>query len=208
MLSPANNVKSSMNWAKKIKELRYRESIKQDALAAQLGVSQASISIWERGVSSPPHHVQEALRNLYGATPSERLLNAIRSSILINPNPCALFVLRDGRPAIDVVSDTGVLGDFNSDPDQNMRSVFGTELEQMYPQLVESGLFKGAINTARLICNARLGARNVPVTISLAPFSLDQEHWFVRIDLRVLTTDEAAAQADGPIPHLTMIPAG
>jgi transcriptional regulator with XRE-family HTH domain len=195
-----------MNWAKKIKELRYRESIKQDALAAQLGVSQASVSIWERGVSAPPHHVQETLRNLYGATPSERLLNAIRSSILHNPNPCALITLRDERPIIDTISDTGLFGKFDGNVDRLLGTLFGDQLEALFAQMLDSGLFSGAIATAKIVSVVIYEGRDLPVTIALAPYSLDQEHWFVRADLRILNKAEAEQMIDPAAPKITLIP--
>ncbi|MDG2045248.1 MAG: hypothetical protein P8J78_11610 [Maricaulis sp.] len=195
-----------MNWAKKIKELRYCESIKQDAPAAQLGVSQASVSIWERGVSAPPRHVQETLRNLYGDGPSERLLEAIRASIVISPNPCALLVLRDGCPVIDARSQTGVLGDTVECQTETLSSVYGDEIEGLCLNLVESGLFDGAIRTATIVCNSGPDGRERPVRVSAAPFSLDQQSWWVRIDLRSLKMDDVLNLSGGEMPSISIVP--
>ena len=50
-----------------LRVLRAQLRWKQDRLAEHLGVSQATISRWEAGLSAPDEHQLEAIRALMGA---------------------------------------------------------------------------------------------------------------------------------------------
>ncbi|AMO44092.1 XRE family transcriptional regulator [Roseobacter phage DSS3P8] len=50
-----------MNWMDIVKNARLRNGLKQDALAAYLGVDQGTVSRWERGTSSPTVSLQKSV---------------------------------------------------------------------------------------------------------------------------------------------------
>ncbi|AWY09155.1 transcriptional regulator [Ruegeria phage vB_RpoS-V10] len=50
-----------MDWMNIVKNARLRNGLKQDALAAYLGVDQGTVSRWERGASSPTLSLQKAV---------------------------------------------------------------------------------------------------------------------------------------------------
>ncbi len=51
-------------WPALVKRLRFLSSLKQDELAQQLGVDQATVSRWERGTYAPDIPVQKRLRDM------------------------------------------------------------------------------------------------------------------------------------------------
>jgi len=51
-------------WPALVKRLRFLSSLKQDELAQQLGVDQATVSRWERGAYVPGIPVQKRLRDI------------------------------------------------------------------------------------------------------------------------------------------------
>ena len=127
-----------MDWAKKIKELRYFEDLKQDVLARQLGVSQASVSQWERGVAEPPEEAQRRLLRRLAQTPPERFLQALKVSVRSSPNVAFLMVRRDGVVLIEMISDGAAqLTNFLSHDDvgQPLRGRFGPVVDSHLDEL-------------------------------------------------------------------------
>ena len=78
-----------MSWPTKIKSHRLRHGLSQAQLAAMIGVSQRTISRWERGDDNPSIIQQKRLRDLGWKLPSELLENLARS-IAHCPAPRAL----------------------------------------------------------------------------------------------------------------------
>lgn len=71
-----------MNWRDLIRGHRRRNGLKQEVLALQLGVNQATISRWERGVDEPNVAMQRRLRDvLFG----KRRENLVADNLLRNP---------------------------------------------------------------------------------------------------------------------------
>ena len=57
-------------WGNHLVAIRKRYNLSQEELADQIGTNQATISRWERCLSSPTYRLQKAITSLYGA-PSE-----------------------------------------------------------------------------------------------------------------------------------------
>ena len=73
-----------LDWARHIREYRLLHGLKQSALAERLGVDQATISRWERGLQQPDLAVQRKLRALVGLdseVPAAVLDRVVRHSI-------------------------------------------------------------------------------------------------------------------------------
>jgi transcriptional regulator with XRE-family HTH domain len=180
-----------MVWAKKIKEIRYFEAIKQDSLANYLGVSQASVSLWERGSSIPPPHIQTKLHRLFGEMPSERLLRSIKASVVNNPNGCALFSLReDGKLILEARSQYGVLSRM-ADIGEALENQLGPEIRNLMTEAIKAGLFRGDIKSAEILCNTTRDGRDFPMHGVITPFQVDRDHWLGRADVRLLSNQEA-----------------
>ena len=93
-------------WDKKIKLFRHRHGLSQAQMGEQMGVSQRTISRWERGDDTPSISRQKRLRDL-GWEPSMILLENLRPSILHCPAPRALTMGQNlnlqvlSKPAIE-----------------------------------------------------------------------------------------------------------
>lgn len=74
-----------MNWHNLIKGHRHRNGLKQEVLALQLGVNQATISRWERGIDIPNVAMQRRLRDLLFGRRQENLVadNLLRNPVVI-----------------------------------------------------------------------------------------------------------------------------
>lgn len=76
-------------WDSIIRNCRLRNGMSQASIAAQLGVSQRTVSRWERGEDNPSLAQQHRLREL-GWEPEGSLLHSLRAAILHCPAPRAL----------------------------------------------------------------------------------------------------------------------
>ena len=94
------------DWSKKIKSYRLRHGASQTQLAQLLGVSQRTISRWERGDDNPGIAQQKKLRDLGWKTPSS-LMENLACSIAHCPAPRALSRTRNlnlqalSKPALE-----------------------------------------------------------------------------------------------------------
>ena len=182
-----------MDWARKIKELRFLENLKQDALAQQLEVSQASISQWERGVSQPPPHIKSKLRHRLMVSPGERLSVALRTSVVESPNVCGLLALRDGDVVVELLShDSYSLFPLITPADigQPVRGKLGTDVDRLLDRLVGEGIFAGRVQHAKLAFTARRGGLTASGIATLTPVCAQENNCLLRCELRLLGPGE------------------
>jgi len=182
-----------MDWVKKIKDLRHFEGLKQDALAVQLGVSQASVSQWERGVVEPPLSVQEKLRERLAATPAARFLESLRVSVRTSPNVAGLLIRRNGVPVFELISDSSaILTDFlhSDDVGKPIRGLFGPHADDQLGQLIEAGLFEGRVESANAVSILRRNGQVGRVVLSLTSFRVPYGDVVVRLEVRSPTDAE------------------
>ena len=78
-----------MRWQDYIRSYRRRLGLSQMQLALMLGVSQRTISRWERGEDRPSPHQQQRLRAL-GWRHSPDLMTSLRLAVRFSPVPRAL----------------------------------------------------------------------------------------------------------------------
>ena len=178
-----------MDWPRKIKELRYFEDLKQDVLARQLGVSQASVSQWERGVAEPPEDVQNRLLRRLALTPPERYLRALKTSVRASPNVAFLMVRRKGEVVIEMISDGAIhLTNFltHEDVGRPMRGRFGPVVDSHLDQLEREGLFEGKLEAAHGTAMLDRDGKQRPVTVSMIPFRVENldTDYVVRAEVR------------------------
>ena len=84
---------SKVNWPSVIRNYRMSKRLKQAALAADLGVTQAMISRWENGESDPPDRVKR------------RLTDMVHDAFVIAPAPTWMDLI-SLNPAIEFVTDS------------------------------------------------------------------------------------------------------
>ena len=94
------------HWGGVVRSVRLRGGISQQQLAQLLGVSQRTISRWERGDDNPSISQQKRLRDL-GWEPPGSLLRSLVSAVTMCPVPRALTrtprlqLLAVSKPALD-----------------------------------------------------------------------------------------------------------
>ena len=64
------NTSLAETWGRAIRDQRAARGLSQDDLAAELGVSQGTISKWERGLNLPPHALVPKIARALGTVPS------------------------------------------------------------------------------------------------------------------------------------------
>lgn len=77
-----------MRVANTIRSYRKREGLKQAALAERLGVSQSTLSRWERGLVTPPPNVLRRVLNLVWTLDGTPCLGFIHGCCLATVTPC------------------------------------------------------------------------------------------------------------------------
>ena len=93
-------------WNSIIRNCRLRHGLSQARIAAMLGVSQRTVSRWERGEDNPSLTQQRRLRDL-GWEPTGSMLQTLHASIIHCPVPRALSkgarltLLAVSKPAIE-----------------------------------------------------------------------------------------------------------
>ena len=89
------------DWACLVRRYRLRHGLTQTRLSALVGVSQRTVSRWERGEDRPNLEIQKKLRDL-GWQPPGSLLASLAAGINHCPLPCALS--RTSRLTLQAVS--------------------------------------------------------------------------------------------------------
>lgn len=184
-----------MNWAYKIRELRLVAQLKQEALATQLDVSQASVSQWERGDSTPPKAIQEKLHDMIRRLPSERNQQAVLASVMRSPNLCCLVAEVDGDVTLLAQSQAGqdlcrILG--RDDIGQPLNGKLGPEFDDVLIKLVRAGAFKGKVSTAITAVEAERDGERIAGVMAHTPVHIEDDTWLLRTDVRILSREEAA----------------
>jgi len=188
-----------MDWSRKIKELRFLENLKQDALAQQLGVSQASVSQWERSVAQPPAHIKAKLRRRLLVSPGERLNAAVRTSVVESPNLCGLLTMRDGEVVVELLShDSYRLFPLLTPADlgQPLRGKLGRDIDRMLDRLVGEGAFNGRVQYAKLAVTAHRNGLSAAGIATVTPVCSQGEACVLRCEVRLLAPGEAVPKLE------------
>ena len=183
-----------MDWAKRIRELRFHERLKQQCLADQLGVSQALISQWERGVALPPTRYQEVLRQRFTISPSAQLLRSIKASVVSSPNVAGLVSVRRGKVILEAQSEAGyALMPLmtRDDVGEPMNGKFGEEVDENYRRIAHSDIFAGDVAWVRTWSRINRHGREICAAYAYTPFCLENGDWFLRTEMRELDSEAA-----------------
>lgn len=191
-------------WGPQIRRFRRLRAIKQNALAEQLGVDQATVSRWESGRQVPDLGMQRRLRALMrGAEPRDEVLlkhwidtalgytmltDAERTIVAASPSFCVLHEVA----ASEVVGMSAV-------------PIFTDELERLWWFAVEHGFFDAEIASVTVVSrfNTLSDKRSHVGAISVwTPVHLTTGEVLCRSDRISLSDEEFARARDqngGPI---------
>lgn len=161
-----------VNWPSVIRNFRMSKRLKQAALAADLGVTQAMISRWENGESDPPERVKR------------RMMELVQDAFVVAPAPTWVDLV-SMNPAIEFVTDS--LGMFKA-ISIGALDLFGVEREAIEGRQVgqflggdfianldlvrEKGMFQNNLAFAQSI-----GSLEVNVASGLKSVLADFVHW-------------------------------
>jgi len=172
-----------MDWSKKIKELRYFKCLKQETLAIQLGVSQGSVSKWERGTAIPPSEAQIQLQNMFLDPPEEVTMRSLIISVVNSPGLAALLTLENGSVLLSVLSPKG-FSDMplltHDDIGKPLLGKLGHETDRNINRLVEAGIFSGDVSFATLESKFERHGQSVHFQSTHTPFKKENGEWVVR----------------------------
>ncbi|MBR9826616.1 MAG: helix-turn-helix transcriptional regulator [Alphaproteobacteria bacterium] len=198
------------NWPDRIREIRFREGWKQGDMARALGVSQASVSQWERGIHAPPRRLHDCLFQKLSDGSHDRLFLALRASVASSPNLCGLFSLKDGQVIIEAQSEAGyelypLLN--REDIGKPINGKLGPEMDQAVEFLIEAGAWDGRVSSARICGSAKRGDLEFCATTTHTPFMIENGVWVVRSECRIYVDGERCCQRHGePFPHMVAFP--
>ncbi|WP_300531789.1 helix-turn-helix domain-containing protein [Maricaulis sp.] len=175
-------IETEIDWPAKLKELRYLENLKQEALAAILGYSQGAVSQWERGVRPPPLEIQDWLRKKLQASPSNRLRRSLERTIQTTNGCAGLFAIRDDRPVLADASPRSWT-DFRiftrDDIGEFIGDKAGEETAAVHRRLARHGMFKGEIESVRSFHASRRNGVEAQGLMHYVPFRTNHKDWMV-----------------------------
>lgn len=198
------------NWPEKIREIRFLEGWKQGEMARQLGVSQATISQWERGMADPPARYHSALNQKLAPHSRDRMLTSLRASVTGSPNLCGLFALRNGAVVLEAQSETGF--DLfplltREDVGQPIRGKMGPDIDAVCDRLVREGAWEGRIRCAQVCAMAKADGLVFRVRVTHTPFMIENGSWVVRAECRILREGDVCCARHGQaLPHIRIEP--
>lgn len=164
---------SKVDWPSVIRNFRMSKRLKQAALAADLGVTQAMVSRWENGESEPPERVKrrmaELVHDAFVVAPAPTWTD------LVALNPTITFV-SDAEHCLRIVSRgmLDLLGRRRGEIEGRMMSqIFGGDFMEGMASLKEQGFFNSAVAHAQslgsLVYQHADGERTVAVDCIHAP---------------------------------------
>jgi transcriptional regulator with XRE-family HTH domain len=163
---------NKVNWPSVIRNFRMSKRLKQAALAADLGVTQAMISRWENGESEPPERVKRRLSDL------------VHDAFVVAPAPTWIDLVTL-NPAIEFVTDSlGMLKAVS----QGALKMLGVSREQIEGRLATQflgGDFANNLSTIRekgmfqnnLAYAQSLGSMEINVASGMKTVLVDFIHW-------------------------------
>lgn len=186
---PVNSGK--VNWPSVIRNFRMSKRLKQAALAADLGVTQAMISRWENGESDPPERVKR------------RMMELVQDAFVVAPAPTWIDLV-SMNPSIEFVTDS--LGMFKA-VSLGALDLFGLEREAIEGRQVsqflggdfidnldlvrEKGMFQNNLAFAQ-----SMGSLEINVPSGLKTVHADFIHWPRISDARTVYCVHSGAAID------------
>ncbi len=191
-----------MDWADRIVRLRAARGWKQAALAELMGVDQATVSRWERGLQSPDVASRRRLARLYQREhpPGDRVaLLAVEAS----PHP---FLAFGGDLAVVAASPSA--GDFFGIGLAELRAggvgrIFSDDLAEALARAETAGIWVGAVAAVSFVARVARRGEEFPARFLWTPLFLSQGEVVVASQCGAI--DEREFAAAGGIRGLSII---
>lgn len=138
---------SSEHWRALLRRYRFSNNIKQAALAADLGVTQAMVSRWESGLVEPSREMQARIYALLEDDKVSSPLIDWRNHTADQPGLAAV-IDRTGRIETASTGLLRLLGRDRADIEgRAVHEVFTGDLLRLHRRLVDAGFFDEAVET-------------------------------------------------------------
>jgi transcriptional regulator with XRE-family HTH domain len=137
-----------MNWPSLLRHHRYTHNLKQAALAEDLGVTQALISRWESGRSTPSRPMRERIRRAVKPQPVGAPMIAWQDTIAQHP---AIVTVIDENGIGEIVSE-GFVREFSVSREdvigRSFQDLFSGDFKILFDRLTNAGFFQGQVEYA------------------------------------------------------------
>lgn len=181
-------------WSRRISDFRHQKNWSQAELAAHLGVTQASVSHWERGKAEPAGLAALKLETLLDQSEASRTLNSLRDTVRLAREICILIQVKDEIAYLDCYSEPArsQLGVFTeSDIGRPVAELLGQSHSTNWSAMLDLGLLSEDQPTMRVHFAMRKDRKTVLGVSVNTPFRIQGEVW-VRSSLDPLDPVTAA----------------
>lgn len=196
------------DWGECLRLFRTRNSLKQEAAASLLGVSQAYISRVENGTVLPSDTLIERFRLLWRQPEHRPMIELIKTAVRHAPSLTCLFTLRDGRLFIEEHSRTfygaGHPFDRHRRGSPFLWEYVGDEAREAMKALTGAGAFEGRLGLMEAVWTTAPrsdGALRHFQTL-FTPLRADDGEWRLQASMTEITEDQknaARAAWGGPV---------
>jgi DNA-binding XRE family transcriptional regulator len=199
---------SAADWGAQLRRFRRLHALKQAALAAILGIDQATISRWECGVTTPDLANQCRLRELLrrvsvkDAWLKHAVVSAVGQVVLSTPSRVIVAASPSYHAAHGMPF--GALVGQSSDPTHTAES------KELWWLSYNSGFYRGDVASVSTVSHGNAFAgdrRNIPVRVLWTPIRLTEGEIILRgerVELAETEFPAALANNGGPIRIVTL----
>lgn len=142
-----DGIEATESWRARLRRYRFTHNIKQAALAADLGVTQAMVSRWESGAVVPSADMRARISQIFEAGQVSAPMIDWRSHTAAQPGLAAVI---DRNGLIETASQglLGLLGRKRAGVEgQRVDDVFTDDLPELFQTLLSSGFFDGELES-------------------------------------------------------------
>ncbi|TGY87448.1 XRE family transcriptional regulator [Marinicauda algicola] len=185
------------HWGLALKKLRQRQNLKQEAVAALLGLSQAYISRLEQGGLQPTPEVVARLRALLEEPANRPIFDDWRNGVAVSEQISSLIHLRAG--AVRLVEFSNGFRAFGGafatiKTGMPLNGAIGEDADHQFDRLEQLGLFDGAVASAESIWSTSQGGVERFLRSRSVPVRDDFGAWHVFSTHRLIDQDEYRAR--------------
>lgn len=170
------------NWSETLRVFRTRNNLKQDAIAAELSVSQAYVSRIESGVATPSPPVQERILKLLDEPAMRPVFDQLVAAVRCSSAMTALLRCVDGRIVVEAASDTyRAFGPPFSEQKigSPLQVELGDEGRSRLRDLVRHGAFTGEVACVDVLWTVRNNGRDRCLRTTSTPIRPEPGVWLV-----------------------------
>jgi transcriptional regulator with XRE-family HTH domain len=193
-----------MDWANRLRAYRSQEGVKQEVLAARLGVSQAFVSRLEAGQAEPGDSLAAQIHSILLDPANRSVLDHIINNVRRNPHIVCL-----ARAEPDQMRYVALSKGLKAHPQfapvregQTVQAEFAESGDELLRAILASGAFSGDVETLDMLWVFNLNDGTSHWRGIFTPIQYDGRTWYLHCAMQQM--DEAdyealAARRDSPL---------